>query len=275
MSDSDRIAKLVDKFTSDLQAYTPSQCVTNPYMAGCPYWQTNVSNLKNYFEKMWLLKPKTMLVGEAPGYKGCLKTGIPFTCEQNLITEYKKGCLFGSGNGFNVSNPQNITSEVTACIVWNNLSALNFYPLLWNAFPFHPYCNVTPNRKPTDQECDDIGLPFLQELVQIYGITDIISVGHTAEKALKRAGIPSTYIRHPSHGGAGEFSQGLRQCIILQFLKEHPNNQYCDDCLSVLCNINPSQQVTQICNNCIANKITTQTALCSKCGIVKQTRKIK
>jgi len=62
--------------------------------------------------------------------------------------------------------------------------------------------------------------------------------------------------------------------IILEFLKANPNNQYCDNCLSLLCNV-PATQVTQICDNCISDKIISQTTLCDNCGTAILTRKIK
>jgi len=41
-------------------------------------------NLLTYFVHMKKLKPKILLLGEAPGYKGCRLTGVPFTSEKIL-----------------------------------------------------------------------------------------------------------------------------------------------------------------------------------------------
>src|SRR3989338_10069058 len=41
-------------------------------------------NLEGYLMKMAKAKPTVLLVGEAPGYRGCGRTGVPF-CSEKLI----------------------------------------------------------------------------------------------------------------------------------------------------------------------------------------------
>ena len=75
--------------------------------------------------------------------------------------------------------------------------------LLWNVVPTHPG-SETSNRRPTRDEVEAAS-PFLDELTR--GRV-AIAVGRLAAAALD-----APYVRHPSHGGAAAFEQGLRQAF--------------------------------------------------------------
>ena len=126
-----------------------------------------------------------VLVGEAPGYRGARVSGIPFTSERQLT---------GSG-----------PAEASATIVHRVLALLGVEEevLLWNVVPTHPGDAIS-NRRPTRPEVD-AAAPFLHELTR--GRIPI-AVGRLAEAALE-----APYVRHPSHGGAAEFEQGLRRAF--------------------------------------------------------------
>ena len=151
-------------------------------------------------------KPAVLLVGEAPGYKGCRLSGIPFTSEYILthvpfFTETKKGT-------FRVSPQPEV--EKTAKVVWGELQRHDFYPLLWNAFPFHPHAagDESTNRAPNQTELRE-GRAFIRDLQALFGIADknVFAVGRKAQKSL---GVSDRfYIRHPSHGGQSDFCAGL------------------------------------------------------------------
>ena len=125
---------------------------------------------------------ETILVGEAAGYRGARVSGLAFTSERQLT---------GSG-----------PAEASATIVHRVLAELGLEDtvLLWNVVPTHPG-TATSNRRPSRAEIE-AARPFLAEVVRG---RRVVAVGRVAAEALN-----APYVRHPSHGGAQAFAQGLR-----------------------------------------------------------------
>jgi uracil-DNA glycosylase len=127
---------------------------------------------------------RLLLVGEAAGYRGARVSGLPFTSERQLS---------GQPPG-----------EASATIVHRVLGELGLTEdvLLWNVVPTHPHRAGRPasNRAPTRGETE-AGMRFVRELAR--GRT-VVAIGRVAQRAL---GGP--YVRHPSHGGARSFREGL------------------------------------------------------------------
>ena len=137
------------------------------------------AHLEERRDAVWLL------VGEAPGYRGARISGLPFTSERQL-----------TGIG---------PAEATATIVHRVLDELGLTDdvLLWNVVPTHPG-TATSNRSPTRDEVR-AGRVFVDELMRG---RRVVAVGRIAHATLGGA-----HVRHPSHGGATAFAEGLRDLI--------------------------------------------------------------
>ncbi len=173
-------------------------------------------NLKNYLHS-FTKRPSIVVIGEAAGWRGCRFSGIPFTSEKQL------GDPSFPFNGQQSSNQATRYAESTATTFWKHLLPFHHDFFAWNCVPFHPYQasheknegkygNILSNRAPTKDEIFSHSA-FLAELLKLIKPKKVIAIGRSAEKALTHLEIPSTYVRHPSHGGARQFKKNIIQCI--------------------------------------------------------------
>lgn len=202
--------------------------VFNQYSPEIPDNSIRRKNLRIYLMSKIEIKPDILMIGEAPGYKGCRLTGVPFTSESILI---KNENIFGYSKGYRKTDEnEKPINEQTATIVWNVMADLmNILgktgkydktpklPLFWNAFPFHPYKreNTGSNRKPNSAELK-AGEIFVRKILEFSNFSTIIALGNAASESLTSMQLPHTKIRHPSHGGKKEFEKGLKKIMDLQ-----------------------------------------------------------
>ena len=100
-------------------------------------------------------------------------------------------------------------AEASATIVHRVLAELGVEEdvLLWNVVPTHPHEPDRPytNRRPMRVEVD-ASSRFLEGVARG---RHVIPVGRVAHMVLG-----GDYVRHPSHGGAAEFREGLCRLLV-------------------------------------------------------------
>lgn len=152
-----------------------------------------------------------ILVGEAAGYAGCRFSGIPFTCEAQLVGP--EPLAWTSGLALGRSSRTGMPwVERSATMVWETVGARRDL-LLWNAFPWHPYGERGPlsNRHPGPDL--GAGLEALRCLLGLFPQARAYAVGRVAERALADLGVAAPYIRHPSRGGKAKFVAGVAALV--------------------------------------------------------------
>lgn len=175
-------------------------------------------NLHNYLAH-FRVTPTLLILGEAPGWRGCRFTGVPFTSEAQLTSAElpftgKRTSLRRATSGMASSADSQAPAsaggyrEASASIFWRSLAIYSQKFLVWNVFPFHPHQPGNPrsNRKPGVKETD-LQVPYLLLLIDYLKPTRILAVGKFAQFTLNRLTIPCQPIRHPSHGGARLFNK--------------------------------------------------------------------
>ena len=200
--------------TSFVRALSDIACesVFNPYRDICAiHDQTDAPvvrrrNLRTFLQAASSLGVDTLWMGRDLGYRGGRRTGLALTDEANLPTLAK--IYPGAAPGRGTRGPA--IAERTAAEIWTVLRTLNEVPLLWNAFPLHPFENGNPlsNRRFTARELAEVeGLNA--QLIDWLGIRHIVAIGQDAAQYAARYGVRITVIRHPSYGGVREFREGM------------------------------------------------------------------
>lgn len=175
------------------------------------------ANLLRYMEIMWERRPKTMMVMEAPGYRGCRLTGIPVTSRRVMLDGVPEIDIFGVNRGYEDSADdgfEDIQGEQSATIVWETLANLQRAPLIWNTYPFHPHKlnELRSNRKPRKAETE-LGSQFIRAVVMLYKPEVIIAVGNVAETTIIGTGLNCVKVRHPAQGGKNDFVAGMTRLL--------------------------------------------------------------
>lgn len=203
------------EFVEDLARTEVTPNVFNQYSYKFEENAIRRDNLLIYLREMSILKPKIILVGEAPGYRGCRLTGVPFSSEYLLINNMEGMNLFGKDKGYKLPiDTDKLTKEPTATIVWQTFIKYDLKVFGWNAFPFHPYKqgNMESNRTPLKKELL-IGEKPLLRIIELFNIKNIIAMGNKAEESLNKLGINCDKVRHPAQGGKNDFVQGIRAIV--------------------------------------------------------------
>lgn len=168
-------------------------------------------NLRCYLHLLAAARPKLILVGEAPGYRGTARTGIPFVSPSMLaggapgvVNFFANERLLPGDDG--PAKP----AEVTSAAVWRVLLKAPGMPLLWAVYPHHPHQpgDERTNRTPTRDEIA-AGEEPLRKLIELFEIEQVVAVGNVAETVLSKLGFAVFKVRHPAHGGTRLFEQQM------------------------------------------------------------------
>ncbi|HKO00707.1 MAG TPA: uracil-DNA glycosylase [Thermoanaerobaculia bacterium] len=162
-------------------------------------------NLRLYLSDFDAIGPRMLLIGEAPSYRGGRLTGIPFVSETVMFN------ILGADRGYRkATRGPRLSTEASATMVWSTIREIEPLPILWNAFPFHPFHSGQPNsnRVPTPAELA-IGAPFIEWMLRLFPITLVVAIGNQASISLRRLGIEHDRVRHPSQGGKRMFVEGM------------------------------------------------------------------
>ena len=204
----------IDAFVGMLAAGRSGPNSVNPFDRSRDDNEIRRRNLARYLGQLSERRPSTLLVGEAPGYRGMAITGVPFTNTVLLQRGIPEFALLGTVNGYEVPDAPAVAAEPTATVMWQVLASLDFLPVLWSAFPLHPHRpgETLSNRTPTVAETTAWSWSW-QALSDIMAVTAVVAVGNVAGASLARAGMMVPRVRHPAHGGRDEFRHGLQRLL--------------------------------------------------------------
>lgn len=167
----------------------------------------NITKYINFYAEK---KPNYLLVGEAPGYKGCGITGIPFVDEMTIKTNkflIDEIQLSAKGN----------QEESSSKIIWQkfNKEIVEKKIMFWNIFPFHPHKEGSKesNRTPNSKELLE-GKVYFDELLRLLELKkeNVYCIGMSSFLTIFNE-VPTNYLRHPSFGGKNLFIEMFKTKI--------------------------------------------------------------
>ena len=164
-------------------------------------------NLKNYLSS-FTQRPAILLVGEAPGPRGCRFSGVPFTSDHQLLSN---SLLFKGRQSSKGLKPY---KEASATIFWGAMRGFECRALVWNSVPFHPHDKDKPMsiRAPSTAEIHQY-IHILRGVVEALKPRQVVSIGGRAARALCDLGVSAEPVRHPSRGGAADFRNGMSEAF--------------------------------------------------------------
>lgn len=214
-----------DPFLNDLARVELSERACNQYSRTTGDLRENAirrRNLRLYLGELDAIGPRMLLIGEAVSYRGGRLTGIAFVSESVMLggVETRGGHILGADHGYRkaTAGPR-LSTEASATMVWSTIRRIAPLPMLWNAFPFHPFHAADPdsNRAPTSAELAT-GERFIARLLRLFAFERVIAIGNHASASLTRMSIAHDKVRHPSQGGKNLFVEGMAR--LSQFRKE-------------------------------------------------------
>ena len=148
-------------------------------------------------------------MAEAPGPWGCRFSGVPLVSEQQLLDPAFP--LDGRPTSLRALHGEPL-KEYSGGIYWRAMEPRWGRFWTWNAVPFHPHKPGEPLtiRAPRAREIRQFA-DALAAVVEAVQPGRVVALGRVAERALAAVGVESTYVRHPSQGGATAFREGMAE----------------------------------------------------------------
>lgn len=208
--------KRFDALINDLASVELSERAYNQYSRTTGDLRENAirrRNLRLYLGELDAIGPRMLLIGEAVSYRGGRLTGIAFVSESVMLggVDTRGGRILGADRGYRkaTAGPR-LSTEASATMVWSTIREIRPLPLLWNAFPFHPFHAGDPdsNRAPAAAELAT-GERFIARLLKLFPFERVVAIGNHASASLSKMSIPHEKVRHPSQGGKNLFVEGM------------------------------------------------------------------
>lgn len=206
-----------DRLLNDLATTELSDRACNQYSRTIGDLRGNAirrRNLRLYLEELDAIGPRMMLIGEAVSHRGGRLTGIAFVSEALMLSgiDLANGTrILGADRGYRkATDGPRLSTEASATMVWGTIRAIEPLPLLWNAFPFHPFVREKPlsNRVPAAEELET-GSRFIGRLLRLFDFEQIVAIGNQASASLTKMSIAHEKVRHPSMAGKPQFVAGM------------------------------------------------------------------
>jgi hypothetical protein len=223
-----------NNFLTALKAFPALPRVFNPWRDVDPLHDVGLQSpaaRANYLQRYLaerVGKARIILCAEALGYQGGHFSGIPMTSERILLGHMAKKDIHandvitgdcGRTSRITRKTPPLGATEPTSTAVWGALKAAGIDTrevVLWNSFALHPMKHAEgwlTNRKPTKEELR-IGLPLLEQLIEMFPAAKTVAIGHVANEVLDKLGVQvSKHVRHPAWGGATAFRTQVAQIL--------------------------------------------------------------
>lgn len=174
--------------------------LVNPYRG--PGGRNRLANLTGYMCHYAAREVRAILVLEAAGRNGSLRTGVPAT-NFAMATEYPFSLR--PDHAAMPTKPDNTSRRIWQ-YAWQERQG---DVLCWNAVPWNPATWSRHDRPPSAAEVG-AGAPFLAQVLALYRPSVIVAVGRKAEAALASVGVSAPYVPHPAQDRAKEFALGVR-----------------------------------------------------------------
>ena len=165
--------------------------------------------------------PLVLFVGISPGKNGAAVSGVGFSSKKTFsdtsdprlvsVGEVTKWVSIGGGA---VAD-----TEPTATHFWKVVGPAFAgipLPVTWNAVPFWTYetkNRVAENRSKLLPNEVAEGKPFLAEILDMFKFNKVVAVGGEPSRLLHQVRVKHIKVRHPSYGGASDFSKGVNGAL--------------------------------------------------------------